>query len=95
MKCLGRDRRGSWIESLPVWEEWIEILCYDAGHLEGQSLPVWEEWIEMRRLPVRRRRSSCLFPYGKSGLKFKNFLIILHKCRSLPVWEEWIEIPGG
>ena len=34
--------------SLPVWEEWIEIIpircsiCWTIG-----SLPVWEEWIEM------------------------------------------------
>ena len=33
--------------SLPVWEEWIEILILFASSLLTLSLPVWEEWIEI------------------------------------------------
>ena len=33
--------------SLPVWEEWIEILAAAGAVAKGGSLPVWEEWIEI------------------------------------------------
>ena len=33
--------------SLPVWEEWIEILPLKHYPRMRQSLPVWEEWIEI------------------------------------------------
>ena len=37
--------------SLPVWEEWIEILrAASSAWIWRMSLPVWEEWIEI--LPV-------------------------------------------
>ena len=35
------------IMSLPVWEEWIEIVVPDYTIYPNVSLPVWEEWIEM------------------------------------------------
>ena len=34
-------------QSLPVWEEWIEILSQDYNYYYKASLPVWEEWIEI------------------------------------------------
>ena len=38
------------IESLPVWEEWIEIAIGWSPRLAAPpSLPVWEEWIEIGR----------------------------------------------
>ena len=56
--------------SLPVWEEWIEIVLHrEAWSDRVRSLPVWEEWIEMTGLSVQYLQSS-LFPYGKSGLKY-------------------------
>ena len=33
--------------SLPVWEEWIEIVSVPSAAVRVTSLPVWEEWIEM------------------------------------------------
>ena len=34
------------------------------------SLPVWEEWIEMGSGDHTGIHGVCLFPYGKSGLKY-------------------------
>ena len=56
-------------ESLPVWEEWIEIGIFGQGADRSQSLPVWEEWIEMSAAVQLSMPCQCLFPYGKSGLK--------------------------
>ena len=43
------------LSSLPVWEEWIEIVPVPRVTGIAVSLPVWEEWIEIRsdcaRLP--------------------------------------------
>ena len=33
--------------SLPVWEEWIEIVKGWEEPVNVKSLPVWEEWIEI------------------------------------------------
>ena len=33
--------------SLPVWEEWIEMLRWSLPAPISRSLPVWEEWIEI------------------------------------------------
>ena len=33
--------------SLPVWEEWIEIVSATSADQKYMSLPVWEEWIEI------------------------------------------------
>ena len=46
------------VQSLPVWEEWIEMPGRGAGADLGGSLPVWEEWIEIR---------CCRIPSGRSG----------------------------
>ena len=58
--------------SLPVWEEWIEIVLPGVDGDADGSLPVWEEWIEIAAcLRVAGGRSG-LFPYGKSGLKSRR-----------------------
>ena len=58
------------IQSLPVWEEWIEINGSSLSSWTGSSLPVWEEWIEIVQMVLSDSVKECLFPYGKSGLKF-------------------------
>ena len=55
--------------SLPVWEEWIEMLCQLPKTAAIASLPVWEEWIEIVCQLVADLMHPGLFPYGKSGLK--------------------------
>ena len=42
-------------ESLPVWEEWIEIPRIRPIRRPAWSLPVWEEWIE---IPMTRALSA-------------------------------------
>ena len=51
MKYGKRPAKSPGSKSLPVWEEWIEILqqLVEFG-LGLVSLPVWEEWIEI--LPI-------------------------------------------
>ena len=51
-------RLGSADWSLPVWEEWIEILCFHGINPTLWSLPVWEEWIEIYATPSRHY--ACL-----------------------------------
>ena len=41
--------------SLPVWEEWIEILLREQERSNAESLPVWEEWIEIRSAGYNRQ----------------------------------------
>ncbi len=48
MKLVPMPLRRLPIRSLPVWEEWIEIVCPGHNLSGGGSLPVWEEWIEIR-----------------------------------------------
>ena len=57
-----------------------------------RSLPVWEEWIEISYPICLDFHDSSLFPYGKSGLKYRHYATYFAFCMSLPVWEEWIEI---
>ena len=45
--------------SLPVWEEWIEILCTGVPCHASASLPVWEEWIEIA-CPITRAASAIV-----------------------------------
>ena len=49
------------IMSLPVWEEWIEIVSGDNGASSIRSLPVWEEWIEIHGL------DQCVHGYSVSS----------------------------
>ena len=46
MAWLGASARSGSV-SLPVWEEWIEMLAAEDVLPSSGSLPVWEEWIEM------------------------------------------------
>ena len=73
LKCGRGHERADNGGSLPVWEEWIEIKArLHENEAVLTSLPVWEEWIEIVALGSALSVGSCLFPYGKSGLKFNG-----------------------
>ena len=69
LKLWGRLSANAKKKSLPVWEEWIEIVCPGQIVAGAGSLPVWEEWIEISATTGKALITISLFPYGKSGLK--------------------------
>ncbi len=58
MSINGSNRSPNW--SLPVWEEWIEIVGSHSVYCVVTSLPVWEEWIEILTAVVFRRLCTSL-----------------------------------
>ncbi len=79
--------------SLPAREEWIEISkAVTRFSREAMSLPAREEWIEIRWSSAYCLCTMCLFPRGKSGLKYCMLEKIAEYGKSLPAREEWIEI---
>ena len=75
LKFAARDTLEQAVASLPVWEEWIEMAMSSGLGPSSSSLPVWEEWIEITRAGGRHPTQPCLFPYGKSGLKWDKIHI--------------------
>ena len=48
------------VKSLPVWEEWIEIMALGIAPCHDMSLPVWEEWIEIIHQGLSRLERKSL-----------------------------------
>ena len=69
--------------SLPVWEEWIEIPPWSGSLRPHASLPVWEEWIEIEATADNVLKIDRLFPYGKSGLKYRAGVGVIPARRCL------------
>ena len=56
-------------ESLPVWEEWIEILKRRVKSWQRLSLPVWEEWIEIDETFAFVRNSTSSLPVWEEWIE--------------------------
>ena len=60
LKCLFPRSHRQRALSLPVWEEWIEIVRRADRRNALKSLPVWEEWIEIGKTALNLGRAESL-----------------------------------
>ena len=64
MKYRVRCAQKLFLGSLPVWEEWIEMVMMIPSFRNEMSLPVWEEWIEI--LPIEHGKDEMQDPVPRS-----------------------------
>ena len=79
------------IGSLPVWEEWIEILMDRAKKPKsGRLFPYGKSGLKSDNVEFNGVKFMSL-PVWEEWIEMLNF-IQFWELKSLPVWEEWIEI---